>query len=86
MDEIYNCNLSSKLTTFLAGETGKPNFHEREGMFSFAHAFNYAVSKSMLTGLWKEEEQASAILLEAFYDNLTKGLKMVYMLLLNTLA
>jgi len=55
MDEINNCNLSSKLTTLSACETGKPNFHEREGLFSFAHAFNYAVSESMLTGLWKEE-------------------------------
>ncbi len=29
----------------------------------------------MLTGLWKVDERASAILLEAFYENLTKGLE-----------
>ena len=73
VDEIYNCNLSSKLTTLAACETGKPGFQEGEGMISLAHAFNYAGSASMLTGLWKVDEQASAILLEVFYENLAKG-------------
>lgn len=72
--EIYNCNLTSILTTLSACETGKPGFQEGEGMISLAHAFNYAGSESMLTGLWKVDEQASAILLETFYKNLTKGL------------
>lgn len=74
VDEIYNCNLTSNLTTLSACETGKPGFQEGEGMISLAHAFNYAGSESMLTGLWKVDEQASAILLETFYKNLTKGL------------
>ncbi len=74
VDEIYNCNLSSNLTTLSACETGKPGFQEGEGMISLAHAFNYAGSESMLTGLWKVDEQASAILLETFYKNLSKGL------------
>lgn len=74
VDEIYNCNLSSNLTTLSACETGKPGFQEGEGMISLAHAFNYAGSESMLTGLWKVDEQASAILLEIFYKKLTKGL------------
>jgi CHAT domain-containing protein len=71
--EIYNCNLTSNLTTLSACETGKPGFQEGEGMISLAHAFNYAGSESMLTGLWKVDEQASAILLEAFYKNLANG-------------
>ena len=75
VDEIYNCNLTSNLTTLSACETGKPGFQEGEGMISLAHAFNYAGSESMLTGLWKVDEQASAILLETFYENLTKGLE-----------
>jgi len=75
VDEIYNCNLTSNLTTLSACETGKPGFQEGKGMISLAHAFNYAGSESMLTGLWKVDEQASAILLEAFYKNLTKGLE-----------
>ena len=75
VDEIYNCNLSSNLTTLSACETGKPGFQEGEGMISLAHAFNYAGSESMLTGLWKVDEQASAIILETFYNNLITGLE-----------
>ncbi len=71
--EIYNCNLTSNLTTLSACETGKPGFQEGEGMISLAHAFNYAGSESMLTGLWKVDEQASTILLETFYKNLANG-------------
>ena len=74
VDEIYNCDLRSNLTTLTACETGKPGFQEGEGMISLAHAFNYAGSESILTGLWKIDEQASTILLEEFYNNLAKGL------------
>jgi CHAT domain-containing protein len=74
VDEIYNCNLRSNLTTLTACETGKPGYQEGEGMISLAHAFNYAGSESILTGLWKIDEQASAVLLEDFYNNLVKGL------------
>ncbi len=74
VDEIYNCDLSSNLTTLTACETGKPGFQEGEGMISLAHAFNYAGSESILTGLWKIDEQASTLLLEDFYNILVKGL------------
>lgn len=74
VDEIYNCDLSSNLTTLIGCETGKPGYQEGEGMISLAHAFNYAGSQSILTGLWKIDEQASAILLEDFYNNLINGL------------
>lgn len=72
--DIYNCDLSSNLTVLAACESGKPGYQDGEGMISLAHAFNYAGSESMITGLWKIDEQVSANLLEAFYDNLLKGL------------
>jgi CHAT domain-containing protein len=75
VDEIYNCDLRSNLTTLTACETGKPGYQEGEGMISLAHAFNYAGSESILTGLWKIDEQASSLLLETFYNNLAKGLR-----------
>ncbi len=74
VDEIYNCDLRSNLTTLTACETGKPGFQEGEGMISLAHAFNYAGSESILIGLWKIDEQASTLILEDFYNNLVKGL------------
>ncbi len=73
VDEIYNCDLRSNLTTLTACETGKPGFQEGEGMISLAHAFNYAGSESMLTGLWKIDEKASTLILDDFYNNLIKG-------------
>jgi len=72
--EIYNCNLNAALAVLTACETGKPGYQDGEGMISLAHAFNYAGSKSIVTGLWKIDEQASAILIEKFYNNLLKGL------------
>jgi hypothetical protein len=43
-------------------------------MISLAHAFNYAGSESILTGLWKIDEQASSLLVDNFYKELLKGL------------
>jgi len=74
VDEIYNCDLTSNLTVLTACESGKPGYQDGEGMISLAHAFNYAGSESILTGLWRIDEQASALLMESFYDNLLKGL------------
>ncbi|WP_175455617.1 CHAT domain-containing protein [Winogradskyella thalassocola] len=72
--EIYNQNLSSNLAILTACETGKPSYQSGEGMISLAHAFNYAGSESILTSLWKIDEQSSAVIIENFYDYLKNGL------------
>ena len=72
--EIYNQNLSSNLAILTACETGKPTYQSGEGMISLAHAFNYAGSESILTSLWKIDEQSSALIIESFYKHLKKGL------------
>ncbi len=72
--EIYNENLSSNLAILTACETGKPTYQAGEGMISLAHAFNYAGSESILTSLWKIDEQSSAKIIELFYQNIKKGL------------
>ena len=72
--EIYNQNLASNLAILTACETGKPAYQPGEGMISLAHAFNYAGSESILTSLWKIDEQSSAKILEYFYDNISDGL------------
>lgn len=74
MYEIYNCNLSSNLAILTACETGKPTYQAGEGMISLAHAFNYAGSESILTSLWKIDEQSSATIVGYFYDNLAEGM------------
>ena len=72
--EIYNQNLASNLAILTACETGKPTFQAGEGMISLAHAFNYAGSESILTSLWKIDEQSSAQIIEHFYGYLKEGL------------
>lgn len=74
VDEIYGCNLASHLTVLTACESGKPGYQDGEGMISLAHAFNYAGSESILTGLWKIDEQASALLMDFFYKNMLNGM------------
>ncbi|MFV0572736.1 MAG: CHAT domain-containing protein [Xanthomarina gelatinilytica] len=72
--EIYNINLSSNLAILTACETGKPSYQAGEGMISLAHAFNYAGSESILTSLWKVDEQSSAEIIELFYKNIKNGM------------
>jgi CHAT domain-containing protein len=72
--EIYNLNLASNLAILTACETGKPTYQAGEGMISLAHAFNYAGSESILTSLWKVDEQSSAEIIDLFYKNIKKGL------------
>lgn len=71
--EIYNTNLSSNLAILTACETGKPTYQAGEGMISLAHAFNYAGSESILTSLWKIDEQSSAVIIKLFYKYIDKG-------------
>lgn len=74
LPQLYNCNLTADLAVLTACESGRPGYEDGEGMISLAHAFNYAGSESILTGLWKIDEKATAVLLEEFYKNLLAGL------------
>lgn len=70
--DIYDCSIRSDLTILTACESGMPGFQDGEGMISIAHAFNYAGSKSILTGLWKIDEKASSLITENFIFHLGK--------------
>lgn len=72
--DIYQHDLSSEISVLTACETGKPGFFPGEGMISMAHAFMYAGSKSILTGLWKIDEQSTAAIIEIFYKKIAEGL------------
>src|SRR5690606_36495405 len=72
--EIYNIDLSSNHAILTACETGKPTYQAGEGMISLADAFNHAGSESILTSLWKIDEESSAKIVTFFYDNLSQGM------------
>lgn len=73
VNEIYGCDLNTDLAVLTACETGRTGYQDGEGMISLAHAFYYAGSKSILTGLWKIDEHASTLIMNAFYENLARG-------------
>jgi len=74
LHDIYNVDLVSDLSVLTACESGKSGYQDGEGMVSMAHAFRYAGSRSILTGLWKLDEQATVMITDYFYMNLRKGL------------
>jgi len=74
LSAIYDCDMRSDLTILTACESGKPGYQDGEGMISIAHAFNYAGSRSILTGLWKIDEKASSFITESFVKNLHEGI------------
>lgn len=75
LSDIYECDLRSELTVLTACESGSAGYQDGEGMISLAHAFQYAGSNSMLTALWKIDEQSSVAITELFYANLAKGMR-----------
>lgn len=72
--DIYNCDLTANLAVITACESGRPGYQDGEGMLSLAHAFNYAGSESIITGLWKIDERASAQIMDGVYRNLLAGM------------
>ncbi len=75
LKEIYSCNLNSELSILSACETGVSNNITGEGTISIGHAFSFAGSQSMLTALWKIDEEISMKIVSLFYENLAKGME-----------
>ena len=72
--EIYGTDMTSNLTLLTACETGDPVYQPGEGMISFAHAFQYAGSESLLTSLWNQDEKAGMEITGYFLKFLSKGM------------
>jgi len=75
LKDIYSCNLNSELSILTACETGVSNNITGEGTISIGHAFSFAGSQSMLTALWKIDEEISMKIVSLFYENLAKGME-----------
>lgn len=72
--EIYGTDMTSNLTLLTACETGTPGYQPGEGMISFAHAFQYAGSESLLTSLWNQDEKAGMEISGYFLEFLSRGI------------
>lgn len=72
--EIYNLRLGNSLLVILSAcETGKGQLINGEGLMSLSRAFSYAGCPSVITSLWKAEDNANAYLTQKLYYYLQKG-------------
>ena len=71
--EIYNLPLQARLAVLSACETGVGELVKGEGVMSLARAFHYAGCPSVVTSLWKVDDEATAQLMQYFYENLANG-------------
>ena len=73
--EIYNLNLEhSKLIILSACETGQGKLVNGEGILSLSRAFSYAGCPSIITSLWKADDESTAYICGRLHHYLRKGL------------
>ena len=76
-EEISHINLRSvDLAVLSACETGLGEVSE-EGVFGLQRGFKLAGVNSLLMSLWKVDDEATAILMTSFYQNLLKGMNKI---------
>jgi len=71
--DLYNYQLNADLVTLSACETGVGKLQKGEGMLSLSRAFNYAGTNSLITTLWKIDDQSTSNIITNFYHNLYSG-------------
>lgn len=72
--DLYNYQINADLVTLSACQTGFGKLQKGEGMLSLARSFNYAGVPSLVTSLWKINDQSTSEIMKLFYENLSEGL------------
>jgi CHAT domain-containing protein len=72
--ELYNMDISAQMVVLSACETGYGKLEKGEGIMSLAHAFTYAGCPSVVMSHWVADDQATAQLMELFYQHINKGM------------
>lgn len=73
LEDIYNTRFKADLVVLNACETNLGYFENGEGVINFPRAFLISGSKSVLSTLWKTDDQASSELISSFYYELSHG-------------
>ncbi|WP_254160881.1 CHAT domain-containing protein [Chryseosolibacter histidini] len=74
MPEIYALDLDkTKMIVISACEAGSGKLMNGEGLISLSRAFAFAGCPSIVTSLWKADDELTATLMISFYRNLKKG-------------
>ncbi|MBW1296177.1 CHAT domain-containing protein [Aquimarina litoralis] len=72
--DLYGYNINADLVALSACQTGLGKLEKGEGMLSLARGFSYAGAKSLVTTLWKINDQTTSEIMHDFYKNLDKSL------------
>lgn len=72
--EIYNLKMNAQLAVLSACNTGRGQLAKGEGVISLARAFKYAGCSNVLMSLWQADDEATAHIMQGFYQYLQKGL------------
>lgn len=76
--EIFEkLKIDADLVVLSACETGSGRYYSGEGMVGLTQAFRYAGAKSVLSSLWRVNDEVSAKLMILFYQALASGLPKV---------
>lgn len=72
--ELFGMELNAALVTLSACNSGVGRLYEGEGMMSLARGFAYSGAPNLITTLWPVSDQATQLIMEAFYGYLKKGM------------
>lgn len=73
--ELYSMNLDADIVTLSACETGLGKVANGDDVVGLTRGFLYAGSRSIVASLWSVDDQATATLMKAFYENLSSQSK-----------
>ena len=73
LNELYAMQLHANLVVLSGCETGAGEIESGEGVISLARGFCYAGAHSVITSLWKVDDNSTARLFTDFYKNLHKN-------------
>ena len=71
--DLYTMRIRAALVVLSACETGIGELQRGEGIVSLARGFSYAGAASIVTTMWSVDDNASAEIMKAFYQNLKTG-------------
>ncbi len=67
LHEILNLSIDSELVVLSACDTGRGRLVRGEGVQGLSRAFMYAGARSVIMSLWQVSDEATAVLMKAFY-------------------
>jgi tetratricopeptide (TPR) repeat protein len=71
--DVFNLELNASLVTLSACQSGASAVGGGDELVGFSRAFLYAGAASLLMSLWRVEDQATAHLMDRFYQGLLDG-------------